>query len=87
MIFHKKIFQCVTAPIPLFQTPQKIGLLNRRQWRMDSDGCELQKLLLIDQGLTESSTTTRKITLFDGEGGWTVNQNYNYTPCYILRSF
>ena len=36
---------------------------------MDSDGCELQKLLLIDQGLTESSTTTRKITLFDGEGG------------------
>ena len=28
MIFHKKIFQCVTAPIPLFQTPQKIGLLN-----------------------------------------------------------
>ena len=29
MIFHKKIFQCVTAPIPLFQTPQKIGLLNR----------------------------------------------------------
>ena len=27
MIFHKKIFQWVTAPIPLFQTPQKIGLL------------------------------------------------------------
>ena len=27
MIFHKKIFQCVTAPIPLFLTPQKIGLL------------------------------------------------------------
>ena len=27
MIFHKKIFQCVTAPIPLFQIPQKIGLL------------------------------------------------------------
>ena len=29
MIFHKKIFQCVTAPIPLFQTPQKIGLLKK----------------------------------------------------------
>ena len=28
MIFHKKNFQCVTAPIPLFQTPQKIGLLS-----------------------------------------------------------
>ena len=27
MIFHKKIFQCVMAPIPLLQTPQKIGLL------------------------------------------------------------
>ena len=27
MIFHKKIFQLVTATIPLFQTPQKIGLL------------------------------------------------------------
>ena len=27
MIFHKKFFQWVTAPIPLFQTPQKIGLL------------------------------------------------------------
>ena len=27
MIFHKNFFQCVTAPIPLFQTPQKIGLL------------------------------------------------------------
>ena len=24
-----QIFQCVTAPIPLFQTPQKIGLLKR----------------------------------------------------------
>ena len=31
MIFHKKIFQLVTAPIPLFQTPQKIGLLNYSQ--------------------------------------------------------
>ena len=30
MIFHKKIFQCVTAPIPLFQTPQKIGLLKQK---------------------------------------------------------
>ena len=29
MIFHIKIFQCVTAPIPLFQTPQKIGLLKK----------------------------------------------------------
>ena len=28
MIFHKKNFQCVMAPIPLFQTPQKFGLLN-----------------------------------------------------------
>ena len=28
MIFHKKFFQCVTAPIPLFLTPQKIGLLS-----------------------------------------------------------
>ena len=28
MIFHKNFFQCVIAPIPLFQTPQKIGLLN-----------------------------------------------------------
>ena len=28
MIFHKKFFQLVTAPIPLFQTPQKIGLLS-----------------------------------------------------------
>ena len=27
MIFHKKNFQWVTAPIPLFQTPQKFGLL------------------------------------------------------------
>ena len=25
--FPQKIFQRVTAPIPLFQTPQKIGLL------------------------------------------------------------
>ena len=28
MIFHKNFFQRVTAPIPLFQIPQKIGLLN-----------------------------------------------------------
>ena len=27
MIFHKNYFQCVTAPIPLFLTTQKIGLL------------------------------------------------------------
>ena len=29
MIFHKKIFQCVMTPIPLFKTPQKIGLLKK----------------------------------------------------------
>ena len=29
MIFYKKNFQCVMAPIPLFQTPQKIGLLRQ----------------------------------------------------------
>ena len=34
MIFHKKIFQCVTAPIPLFQTPQKIGLLRSAVMRV-----------------------------------------------------
>ena len=28
MIFHKKNFQRVTAPIPLFQIPQKVGLLS-----------------------------------------------------------
>ena len=27
MIFHEKIFQCVAGAIPLFLTPQKIGLL------------------------------------------------------------
>ena len=27
MIFHKKFFQCVTAPRPLFLTPQKTRLL------------------------------------------------------------
>ena len=31
MIFHKKIFQHVMAPIPLFQTPQKIGLLKEQE--------------------------------------------------------
>ena len=31
MIFHKKFFQLVTAPIPLFQTPQKIGLLKEQE--------------------------------------------------------
>ena len=29
--FPQKIFQRVTAPIPLFQTPQKIGLLNKQK--------------------------------------------------------
>ena len=32
MIFHKKIFQRVTASIPLFQIPQKIGLLKHNAW-------------------------------------------------------
>ena len=27
MIFHEKFFQCLAGAIPLFLTPQKIGLL------------------------------------------------------------
>ena len=29
MIFHEKFFQCLAGAIPLFLTPQKIGLLNK----------------------------------------------------------
>ena len=29
MIFHEKFFQCLAGAIPLFLTPQKIGLLKR----------------------------------------------------------
>ena len=32
MIFHKNFFQLVTAPIPLFQTPQKIGLFKNKYY-------------------------------------------------------
>ena len=28
MIFNEKFFQCLAGAIPLFLTPQKIGLLN-----------------------------------------------------------
>ena len=28
MIFHEKFFQCLAGAIPLFLTPQKIGLLS-----------------------------------------------------------
>ena len=29
MIFHEKFFQCLAGAIPLFLTPQKIGLLSQ----------------------------------------------------------
>ena len=35
MIFHEKFFQCLAGAIPLFLTPQKIGLLNCRLFSVE----------------------------------------------------
>ena len=46
MIFHEKFFQCLAGAIPLFLTPQKIGLLNlsgcpeRFTWNGENCECE-----------------------------------------------
>ena len=55
MIFRKKIFQCVTAPIPLFQAPQKIGLL-KNQTVVDTENLKEKFMFPLSVFLTWEKT-------------------------------
>ena len=91
MIFLKKIFQCVTVPIPLFQTPKKIGLLKcpllqHRFYMICSNHNEYS--IFINQNMTS-------LSFIQYPGGFMIMHLYNYglyedgtqiTNMYIFRN-
>ena len=91
MIFHKKFFQCVTEPIPLFLTPQIIGLLKchllqHRFYMICSNHNEYS--IFINQNMTS-------LSFIQYSSGFMIMHLYNYplyedgtqiTNMYIFRN-
>ena len=81
MIFHKKIFQCVTAPIPLFQTPQKIGLLIHSYpfSKLEKKCCVHQaRLRLHVFWIMDNVTTTQRKLVFNRTSPRTIESSYHH---------
>ena len=60
MIFHEKFFQCLAGAIPLFLTPQKIGLLKQSSLNFQQ---QLQNMVVLNVKRSEKFLFLYETTL------------------------